>query len=141
MAFSIESRVPFLFHPLIEYLFRLPMSTKINGRWTKYVLRQAMKGVLPEKVRMRRSKMGFPAPSEEWAKRLIRDKKELCIETATHAKDYVNLKNLENLFTRILAKGRSEDVELFWRILILSRWSQAISMHDDLPENPSTEPQ
>jgi asparagine synthase (glutamine-hydrolysing) len=141
MAFSIESRVPFLFHPLIEYLFKLPMSTKINGRWTKYVLRQAMKGVLPEKVRMRRSKMGFPAPSEEWAKRLIRDKKELCIETAAHAKDYVNLKNLENLFTRILAKGRSEDVELFWRILILSRWSRAISMHDDLPENPSTEPQ
>jgi asparagine synthase (glutamine-hydrolysing) len=104
------------------------MSAKINGRWTKYVLRQAMKGVLPEKVRLRRSKMGFPAPSEEWAKRLIRDNRELCIETATHAKDYVNLKNFENLCTKILAKGRSEDIELFWRILILSKWIWAISM-------------
>jgi len=122
MAFSIESRVPFLFHPLVEYVFELPMSAKINGRWTKYVLRQAMKGVLPEKVRLRRSKMGFPAPSEEWAKKLIRDKKDLCIETVAHAENYVNLKNFGNLCERILAKGRSEDVELFWRILILSKW-------------------
>jgi asparagine synthase (glutamine-hydrolysing) len=133
MAFSIESRVPFLFHPMIEYLFKLPMTAKINGKWTKFILREAMKGVLPEKVRMRRSKLGFPAPSEEWAKKLIKGRTDLCIETVTCAKDYVDLKNFENLCKRILAKGRSEDIELFWRILILSKWMQTLKRNDSRP--------
>jgi asparagine synthase (glutamine-hydrolysing) len=128
MAFSIESRVPFLFHPLIEYLFKLPMSTKINGRWTKYVLREAMKNILPEKVRMRRSKLGFPAPSEEWARQLIGDRKELCTETAANANEYIDLENFEKLCARVVAKGRSEDIELFWRIMILSKWLQKMDM-------------
>jgi len=127
MAFSIESRVPFLFHPMIDYLFKLPMSTKINGRWTKYILRESMKDILPEKIRMRRSKLGFPAPSKEWAKKLIKERTDLCIETATYAKNYVNLKNFEALCRSILAKGRSEDIELFWRILVLSKWIQITS--------------
>lgn len=127
MAFSIESRVPFLFHPMIEYLFKLPMSTKINGRWTKYILRESMKGILPERIRMRRGKLGFPAPSEEWAKKLIKERTDLCIKTVTYAKDYVDLKNFEALCRSILAKGRSEDIELFWRILVLSKWIQITS--------------
>ncbi len=127
MAFSIESRVPFLFHPMIEYLFKLPMSTKINGRWTKYILRESMKGILPERIRMRRGKLGFPAPSEEWAKRLIKERTGLCIETATYVKNYVDLKGFEDLCRSILAKGRSEDIELFWRILVLSKWIQIMS--------------
>ena len=127
MAFSIESRVPFLFHPMIEYLFKLPMSTKINGRWTKYILRESMKGILPERIRMRRGKLGFPAPSEEWAKRLIKERAGLCIEIVTYAKGYVDLKSFEALCKRILAKGRSEDIELFWRILVLSKWIQITS--------------
>jgi asparagine synthase (glutamine-hydrolysing) len=127
MAFSIESRVPFLFHPMIEYLFKLPMSTKINGRWTKYILRESMKGILPERIRMRRGKLGFPAPSKEWAKKLIKERTGFCIETATYAKNYVDLKSFEALCKRILAKGRSEDIELFWRIVILSKWIQITS--------------
>lgn len=86
-----------------------------------------MKGILPEKIRMRRSKLGFPAPSEEWAKRLIKERTGLCIETVTYAKDYVDLKNFEALCRSILAKGRSEDIELFWRIVILSKWIQITS--------------
>ncbi len=124
MTFSIESRVPFLFHPIIEYLFKLPMSVKIRNGWTKYILREAMKGVLPEKIRTRRSKLGFPAPSEEWARRLVKERMDWCIETVEHSKDYLNLKGFENLCRRILSKGWSEDVELFWRILILSKWIQ-----------------
>ncbi|MEM4235418.1 MAG: asparagine synthase (glutamine-hydrolyzing), partial [Candidatus Methanomethylicaceae archaeon] len=56
MAFSIESRVPFLYHPLAEFLFRQPMSARIKDGWTKYILRESMKGILPEEVRTRRSK-------------------------------------------------------------------------------------
>jgi asparagine synthase (glutamine-hydrolysing) len=124
MVFSIESRVPFLFHPMIEYLFSLPMSVKIRNGWTKYLLREAMKGTLPEKVRLRRSKLGFPAPDEEWAKQLIMEKKDWCTETVKAAGEYVELEGFQELCVRIMAKKRSEDIQLFWRIMIFSKWLQ-----------------
>jgi asparagine synthase (glutamine-hydrolysing) len=65
MAASIESRVPFLDHQLIEFTARMPERMKLRGWTTKYVLRQSMKGVLPEPI-LRRSKMGFPVPVGAW---------------------------------------------------------------------------
>jgi asparagine synthase (glutamine-hydrolysing) len=124
MIFSIESRVPFLFHPLIEYLFILPMSVKIRNGWTKYLLREAMRGTLPEKIRKRRSKLGFPAPEEEWARRLIKEKMDWCFMTVKTAADYVDSEGFQKLCTRILSRKRSEDIQLFWRIMIFSKWLQ-----------------
>jgi asparagine synthase (glutamine-hydrolysing) len=65
MATSIESRVPFLDHKLVEFTARMPDSMKLRGQTTKYVLRESMKGVLPEKI-LSRSKMGFPVPIGSW---------------------------------------------------------------------------
>ncbi len=66
MAASIESRVPFLDHKLVEFTVRLPERLKIRHGWTtKYVLRRAMKGVLPEQI-LQRKKMGFPVPVGKW---------------------------------------------------------------------------
>jgi asparagine synthase (glutamine-hydrolysing) len=66
MAASIESRVPFLDHKLVEFTARLPVRLKLRrGRVTKYVLRRAMRGVLPEPIIARR-KMGFPVPVGKW---------------------------------------------------------------------------
>jgi asparagine synthase (glutamine-hydrolysing) len=65
MAASIESRVPFLDHKLVEYTARLPERLKLRGLTTKYILRKAMKGLLPEEI-LSRSKMGFPVPVGAW---------------------------------------------------------------------------
>ena len=65
MATSIESRVPFLDHKLVEFTARMPETMKLRGGTTKYVLRESMKGVLPEKI-LSRSKMGFPVPIGSW---------------------------------------------------------------------------
>jgi asparagine synthase (glutamine-hydrolysing) len=66
MAASIESRVPFLDHKLVEYTSRLPERMKLRrGLSTKYILRRAMKGVLPEAI-LTRGKMGFPVPVGKW---------------------------------------------------------------------------
>jgi asparagine synthase (glutamine-hydrolysing) len=65
MAASIESRVPFLDHKLVEYTARLPERMKLRGLTTKYILRRAMKGLLPEEI-LSRSKMGFPVPVGAW---------------------------------------------------------------------------
>jgi len=65
MAASIESRVPFLDHKLSEFATRLPIDMKLRGTTTKYVLRKAMTGILPEQI-LTRKKMGFPVPVGDW---------------------------------------------------------------------------
>jgi len=65
MAASLESRVPFLDHTLVEFTARLPERLKLRGWTTKYILRRSMKGVLPKPILTRR-KMGFPVPVGAW---------------------------------------------------------------------------
>jgi len=65
MAASIESRVPFLDHKLVEFTSSLPERLKLRGWTTKYVLRQSMKGILPDAI-LSRPKMGFPVPIGKW---------------------------------------------------------------------------
>jgi len=65
MAASLESRVPFLDHTLVEFTARLPERMKLRRMTTKYILRRSMKGVLPESILTRR-KMGFPVPVGAW---------------------------------------------------------------------------
>lgn len=65
MAASIESRVPFLDHPLVEFAARLPQRCKLRGVTTKWVLRQAMRDRLPAEI-LTRKKMGFPVPVGAW---------------------------------------------------------------------------
>jgi len=65
MAASIESRVPFLDHPLTEWVAALPQTMKLRGTTTKWILRQAMQGRLPAPILARR-KMGFPVPVGSW---------------------------------------------------------------------------
>lgn len=68
MAFSIESRVPYLDVRLAEYLASLPLGLKIRRGVTKVALRTAIKGLVPELVRCRMDKMGFVTPEELWMK-------------------------------------------------------------------------
>jgi asparagine synthase (glutamine-hydrolysing) len=65
MEASIESRVPFLDHKLVELSARMPARMKLRGLTTKYVLRRAMRGLLPEPI-ITRKKMGFPVPMGAW---------------------------------------------------------------------------
>lgn len=65
MAASIESRVPFLDHKLVEFTAAMPQRFKLRGLTTKYILRQSMKGILPDAI-ISRPKMGFPVPLGTW---------------------------------------------------------------------------
>ncbi len=66
MAFSIESRTPFLDYRLVEFCFSLPAEFKISGAETKVVLRRAMSGLMPREVVERKDKLGFPTPVSHW---------------------------------------------------------------------------
>lgn len=66
MWFSLEARVPFLDHRLVEKTLVLPGEQVIRHGMTKNILREAMKGILPEKIRLRRDKVGFDTPQDKW---------------------------------------------------------------------------
>ncbi|HEV8657047.1 MAG TPA: asparagine synthase (glutamine-hydrolyzing) [Thermoanaerobaculia bacterium] len=65
MAASVESRVPYLDHQLVEYVVGLPAESKVRGWQTKLILREALRDLLPAKIITRR-KMGFPVPVGSW---------------------------------------------------------------------------
>ena|ERR1700730_1113953 len=66
MAFSVESRLPFLDHRLVEFCFSLQYDEKVGDGWTKLLLRRATQELLPQRVRLRRSKLGFPGDHAAW---------------------------------------------------------------------------
>jgi asparagine synthase (glutamine-hydrolysing) len=70
MAFGIEARTPFLDYRLVEESISLRPEALIRGGWTKSVLREAMRGILPETVRLRRDKLGFPTPEARFLREL-----------------------------------------------------------------------
>ena len=67
MAHGIEVRMPFMDWRLVTYGFALPETSKIGGGYTKQILRQAMRGLLPEPIRLRTTKIGFISPMDQWA--------------------------------------------------------------------------
>lgn len=66
MAHSIETRHPFLDYRLVEFAVSCPTDFKLRDGWSKWILRDAMKGILPEKLRLRKTKLGFDAPDATW---------------------------------------------------------------------------
>ena len=66
MWFSLESRVSFLDYRLVEKTFATSGDWKIREGMTKHILRESMRGILPEKIRLRRDKIGFGTPQDEW---------------------------------------------------------------------------
>lgn len=66
MCFSLEARVPFLDYRLVERTISLPSYLLINKGTTKFILREAMKGILPEAIRTRNDKIGFRTPADTW---------------------------------------------------------------------------
>jgi asparagine synthase (glutamine-hydrolysing) len=66
MAHSVESRLPFLDYQLAEFAVNCAPSLKLRDGWTKWILRNAMARTMPEKVRLRKTKLGFDTPEADW---------------------------------------------------------------------------
>ena len=70
MAHSIEVRLPFLDYRLVNFLVHTPIEDKLQGGWTKYILRQAI-DELPREIRWRKDKTGFVTPEEKWMRGVL----------------------------------------------------------------------
>lgn len=123
MAFGIEARLPFLDYRLVEYSFSLPEGMKIRNGWTKYVLRQAMKGTVSDTIVNRKSKYGYPVPDYQW----LLDNKDAILKIFTSKKfggrRYFNQKEIVEMFQRYTQNSSLSNLSThFWRILNLELW-------------------
>jgi asparagine synthase (glutamine-hydrolysing) len=107
MAYSIESRVPFLTVPLTEYLLRLPEEYLI-GRdgTTKNVFRQAMRGLVPDEILDRRDKIGFATPEQQWL---------------LHLKPWVE-KTLHSEYARSIPCLNTAALNAEWQVVLAGKW-------------------
>jgi asparagine synthase (glutamine-hydrolysing) len=121
MATSVEARVPFLDHKLVELAMSLPRQLKFKGGQTKYVLKRALSGVVPDRVLERRKK-GFGTPINEW----MLDRLGLLVEDALLGSslrrrglfDYGFIKHLLDQ----QRAGRVNYSFFLWSLLNLSLW-------------------
>jgi asparagine synthase (glutamine-hydrolysing) len=124
MAHSIEARVPFLDHPLVEFSLALGNEHKMRGATTKSVLRQAMSGVLPDAIRDRRDKLGFATPEEIWFRGPLRGEVEDGIErTLRRYPDLFDAARTRDLARDMLDGRKPFDFKL-WRIVSLGLWAE-----------------
>jgi asparagine synthase (glutamine-hydrolysing) len=66
MAHSREVRLPFLYHELVEFLFTLPATFKINNGWTKVIMRNTFDNLMPKEIAWRTDKIGYEPPQKKW---------------------------------------------------------------------------
>ena len=90
MANSVETRLPFLNHQLVEFCFTLPDAFKLQGGWPKYILRKSFDKKLPEKITWRKNKIGFETPENNF---LMSDCSQRTIKAANQ---YVSDHKLSN---------------------------------------------
>ena len=121
MAASIESRVPFLDHQLVEYVAQLPDACKLSGLTTKRVLREAMRGLVPDSI-LNRPKMGFPVPFSDWTRSgwngVVRD---VLLDRRTRERGLLDTDVVDRLL-RDHADGRTDGGDRLWMLLNLELW-------------------
>ena len=121
MAASIEARMPFMDHELSEYISRLPDKFRVRGRKTKWILREAMKGLIPENI-LNRPKVGFRIPVNEWFRGPMKEYLlDNLIGSESLSKCFYQDKALNAMIGEHI-NGRQNHEKLLWTMLNLELW-------------------
>ncbi|HET7694273.1 MAG TPA: asparagine synthase (glutamine-hydrolyzing) [Vicinamibacterales bacterium] len=121
MAASIESRVPFLDHHLVEFAAALPPRMKLRGFSTKWILREAVKSILPAAI-LTRKKMGFPVPFSLWMRGRAGDvAREVLLDRRTRQRGIINAPAVANLLAAH-QRGENDGGDALWSLLNLELW-------------------
>jgi asparagine synthase (glutamine-hydrolysing) len=128
MAHSIEARVPFLDPPLVDFSLGLADAHKMRGVETKSVLREAMRGILPESIRARRDKLGFATPEQGWFRGPLRGLVHEGVEaTLSRYPGLLDAQGTRALRDDMLEGRKPVDFAL-WRIVSLGHWGERFSV-------------
>jgi len=122
MAHGLESRMPFLDHRLVSYVFWLSSDFKINNGLSKYILRTALRKDIPKKIQERRDKIGFETPEAEWFRNELKDFIAGIVYSRPLGKrGFYHLDNLKTLFEKH-KKGTIDASRPLWRVINLESW-------------------
>ncbi len=118
MAFSIESRVPFLDHRLVEFVFSLDDADKFRLGQTKYMLRQSLTGLVPDSILKRKDKKGFVTPGEiKW----LRGPLKFLLNIDFSRIDFLSSSKVKDVIDGF-NNGDNKNANLVWRIAMLNYW-------------------
>ncbi|MFN7098137.1 MAG: asparagine synthase-related protein, partial [Gammaproteobacteria bacterium] len=118
MAVSIESRVPLLDHKIVEFLATVPPHLKFANGQTKYLFREAIKFIVPQKILNRKDKKGFPVPLNHWFKGVAKEYVEdILFSERIKSRGLFNMPELEKLYLSNQQFSRS-----LWGALCLESW-------------------
>jgi len=124
MASSLETRVPFLDHKLIEYVWKIPHSLKFRNGQGKWILRQILNQYVPENL-SERPKMGFGVPIDAWLRGPLRDWAEnLLNERKLQQEGFFNQKLIRDKWAEHLSGNKNWQSDL-WDILMFQAWNDA----------------
>jgi asparagine synthase (glutamine-hydrolysing) len=129
MAFSIEARVPLLDHHLVEFGLSLPDHQKIQGGFSKFAVREATRGLMPESVRLRRTKLGFAGADQRWLNGDLRPHVTELIGSQLRSERFVNSGPLRQWYRS--AASRKASVEAYgslFRVMALEMWMRAFDV-------------
>jgi asparagine synthase (glutamine-hydrolysing) len=136
MAASIESRVPFLDHELVEFTARIPARYSVHGLSGKHILKSAVGDLLPDSI-IHRTKLGFPTPWAHWlAGGQLDAIEQMLMENRTLDRGLIKPAALHKLFEEHRA-GRRDNGNRIWRLLNLEIW-QRIFLDCEHPSGDST---
>ena len=123
MRFSIEARVPFLDYRLVEQSLSLKSNYHIKKGVTKYILRESMKSILPEKIRKRYDKIGFATPEAKWFReKFFKEKIEGILKNPTKTfEKYIDTKVALDMYQRHL-RGEIDCSKDIWKWINLDLW-------------------
>ena len=123
MAHSLEVRVPLLDHKVVEFAATIPTELNLKNGTTKYVLKQAMRGVLPDQI-IDRKKRGFAVPLGHWFRgKLGPYVRDLLLSDAARARGFFRPSAIRNL---ILRHERGENLDLqLWTLISFELWAKA----------------
>ncbi|MCV2218230.1 asparagine synthase (glutamine-hydrolyzing) [Thauera sp. Sel9] len=123
MAWSVESRVPFLDYRLVEFAVRLPIGHKLRAGRTKAVLRHGLRGIVPDQILDRRDKMGFVTPQSQWMNgSLGKHMEDACLDAAQILGRWVDVQALLRAWRTMPPAERQTAQAVVFRIGTLARW-------------------